>query len=330
MKPFALARPKSLEEAHALLSATACPKGGGMDLLDLAKNGVSTPEVMVDLAGVPNLDGLDTQAGAALYVGGRVTLAELIADPEARRLCPALGDAASEAATPQVRNVATVAGNVLQRPRCPYFRDPFFDCLKRGGKTCPAMEGDHSAGAIFGNGKCCAVHPSNLAVVLLAARASITLSVGHDPKEGPKSRTVPVDPAFFVAPEEDPLREARVETGEIVWDFVVPACPASAYVEVDWKQSFDWASASAAVVLEMEGGKVKDARVALGAVAPVPLLSEAAAKALVGRVPDEAAAKAAADAAVKDAKPLRDNGHKVAQLRACVRRAVLKAAERGR
>jgi len=106
--------------------------------------------------------------------------------------------------------------------------------------------------------------------------------------------------------------------------------PASAYVEVDQKQSFDWASASAAVVLEMEGGKVKSARVALGAVAPVPILSEGAAKALAGRVPDEAAARDAAEAAVRGATPLRDNGHKVQHLKVCVRRAVLKAAARGR
>jgi len=330
MKPFALARPRSMEEVHALISPTARPKGGGMDLLDLAKNGVSTPEVLVDLAAVPHLGGMDIQAGGSLFIGGRVTLAEIAADPEARRQCPALCEAAEQAATPQVRNVATIAGNLLQRPRCPYFRDPFFDCLKRGGRSCPAMEGDHSAGAVFGNGRCCAVHPSNLAVALLAAGARVSLSTGADPKDGLKSRTVPVDPSFFVAPEEDPLREARIEPGELVREIVVPAAPASAYVEVDWKQSFDWASASAAVVLVLEGGRVKEARVALGAVAPVPILSEGAAKALAGRAPDRAAADAAAEAAVKGATPLRDNGHKVRQLAVCVRRAVLAAAERGR
>jgi xanthine dehydrogenase YagS FAD-binding subunit len=330
MKPFAYARPRSLAEVHALLSATARPKGGGMDLLDLAKNGVSSPDTLVALAGVPELAGMDILEGTSVNISCGVTLAEIAADAGLAKGCPVLVEAAAMAATPQVRAVATLAGNLLQRPRCAYFRDPFFDCLKRGGKTCPSMEGEHGEGAILGNGRCCAVHPSNMAVALLATRAELTLSRGVDPKAGPVTRIAPVDPAFFVAPEEDPLREARLEPGEIAWMATVPLAPASAYVEVDQKQSFDWASASAAVVLEMEGGKVKSARVALGAVAPVPLLSEGAAAALVGRVPDEAAARAAAAAAVRGATPLRDNGHKVRHLEVCVRRAVLKAAARGR
>jgi len=330
VKPFAYARPKTLAEVHALLSATARPRGGGMDLLDLAKNRVSSPDTLVNLAGLQELGGLDIQAGVSVNIGCATTLAEIAADTEVAKWCPVLVDAASAAATPQVRAVATLAGSVLQRPRCPYFRDPFFDCLKRGGKSCPALEGEHSEGAIFGNGRCCAVHPSNLAVALMAAGAELTVSLGVDPKSGPRTRVVAVDPAFFVPPEEDPLREARLEAGEIAWMATVPVAPASAYVEIDQKQSFDWASASAAVVLVLEGGKVKSARVALGAVAPVPLLSEAAAKALVGRVPDEAAARAAGEAAVQGATPLRDNGHKVQHLRVCVQRAVLKAAARAR
>lgn len=330
MKPFAYARPKSLAEVHALLSPTARPRGGGMDLLDLAKSGISTPSTLVNLAGVPELGGFDIQAGVAVNIACGTTLAEIAGDAELAKGCPVLVDAASEAATPQVRAVATLAGSLLQRPRCPYFRDPFFDCLKRGGKTCPALEGEHAEGAIFGNGRCCAVHPSNLAVALMAAGAELTVSLGVDPKTGPRTRVVPVDPAFFVAPEEDPLREARLGPGEIAWMLAVPLHPASAYVEIDQKQSFDWASASAAVVLDLDNGKVKSARVALGAVAPVPLLSEAAAKALVGKIPDGAAARAAGEAAVAGATPLRDNGHKVQHLRICVQRAVMKAVERAR
>ncbi len=330
MKPFAYARPKTLAEVHALISPTARPRGGGMDLLDLAKNRVSAPETLVNLSSVPDLGGMDVQEGVGVGICCRVTLAEIASDPGVARWCPALAEAAAEAATPQVRAVATIAGNLLQRPRCVYFRDPFFDCLKRGGKTCPAKEGEHSEGAVFGNGACCAVHPSNIAVALLALGGDLTISLGVDPKTGPRTRVVPMDGSFFVAPGEDPLREARLEPGEILWMISVRAAPASAYVEVDQKQSFDWASASASVALEMEGGKVKAARVALGAVAPVPLLSEAAAKALVGKVPNEAAAKAAGEAAVEGATPLRDNGHKVQHLRVCVQRAVLKAAGRAR
>lgn len=330
MKPFAYARPGTREEAQALLSAAARPKGGGFDLLDLAKNGVSTPGVLVDLAAVPEMGTTSKGDHGEVGLGARMTLAALAADPEVAKACPVVADAAGEAATPLVRNTATLAGNLLQRPRCTYFRDPFFDCRKRGGTTCPALEGDHAEGAILGNGTCCAVHPSNLAAALLAAGASAQVLAGVDGKGEPRWRTVGVDPAFFVAPEEDPLREVRIAEGELILRFWVPPCPASAYVEVNQKASFDWASAAAAVVLQLEGGKVAGARVALGAVAPVPLLSEGAAKALLGKVPDERAAAAAAEAAVAGATPLRDNGHKVQHLRVCVKRAVLRAAARGR
>jgi len=328
MKPFAYARPKYESEVLSLLTATARPKGGGVDLIDLAKNGVSTPETLVDLGGLedPGFHGLKV-IGTDIVLGGGVTLS-VIAEG-VTKVGPLLAEAALAAATPQIRNVATLAGSLLQRPRCTYFRDPFFDCLKRGGRSCPSMEGEHAEGAIFGNGKCCAVHPSNMAVALLAAGARVHLSGGPDEKGVGRQRELPIAD-FYIAPEEDPLREARIEAGEILTRVLVPRWPSAAYVEIDQKQSFDWASASAAVALQMEGGKVKEARVALGAVAPVPLLSEAAVAALVGKVPDERAAEAAAEAAVKGATPLRDNGHKVQHLRVCVKRAVLKAASRAK
>ena len=328
MKPFAYARPKNEAETLSLLSPTARPKGGGVDLLDLAKGGVTSPSTLVDLGGLDRMYHGVEASGSEVLVGGGVTL-DFLSVEDAWDMCPMLADAALAAATPQIRNRATLAGNLLQRPRCPYFRDPFFDCLKRGGTTCPAMEGDHSEGAVFGNRKCCAVHPSNLAVALVAAGAVVHLTGGPDAKGVGRQREFPLLD-LFVAPEEDPLREARIQVGELLMSVRVPRFRASAYVEVDQKQSFDWASASAAVTLELEGDKVKSARVALGHVAPVPMLSEEAAKALVGKVPDEKAAEAAAEAAVKGATPLRDNAHKVQHLRVCVKRAVLRAAERGR
>ena len=330
MKPFAYVRPATREEALALLSPTARPKGGGFDLLDLAKAGVSSPDTMVHLAAFQSTGAVDLDGDGVPHalIDPGITLAGLAGNGIVKEHCPAVSDAAGEAATPQVRNVATLAGNLLQRPRCVYFRDPFFDCLKRGGKTCPALEGNHAEAAIFGNGKCCAVHPSNLAAALAALGASVRLVSLLEGKV--QERWVCVDEKFFVTPEEDPLREARLSPGDLIDAVSIPANRASAYVEVNQKQSFDWASASCAVALKMEGGKVKEARVVLGAVAPVPWLATEAGEALKGRVPDEAAAKAAAEAAMKGATPLRDNGHKVAQVRAVVRRAVLKAAERAK
>jgi xanthine dehydrogenase YagS FAD-binding subunit len=329
MKPFAYARPETHEEARALLSPTARPKGGGMDLLDLAKGGIATPATMVDLSRIPLYGKVGSAKGGGLLLGGGATLAALAASAEAGKACPALVDAASEAATPQVRHRATVAGNLLQRPRCVYFRDPYFDCLKRGGKTCPSREGNHEEGAIFGNGKCCAVHPSNLAVALSALGGQADFLVGRDGQEE-IHRLAQLDDSFWVAPEEDPLREARVGPGELLVHVAVPSSPASAYEEVNWKQSFDWASASAAVALKLAGGKVEDARVFLGFVAPIPLRSKAAEDALRGKTPDEAAAAAAGKAATRGATPLPGNAHKVRHLEIAVRRAVLRAAARGR
>ena len=323
MKPFSYVRPTTVADALKLLSATARPKGGGNDLLDLAKRGVSTPEVMVDLHGLAAaLAPQDTRA-----LAGSATLAEICG--EASRLPDALKDAAREAATPQIRNTATLAGNLLQRPRCAYFRDPFFDCLKRGGTSCPAREGVHDEMAIFGNARCCATHPSNLATALLALDAQVGIVEGVKPDGSAKLRIVPIA-GLLVAPEKDPLREFEIAPGELLaFVFFERASPVSAYVEVNQKQSYDWAAVACAVVLDVGGDKIKDAWVALGAVAPVPLLAKGAADALRGKLlHDTAAWDAAAAAACEGATPLPRNGHKVRQLRTVVRRAIEAAAKR--
>ncbi len=325
MRPFAYARPRTVEEVLGLISPTARPKGGGNDLLDLAKRDVSTPAVMVDLAGLgPASVGMKTIEAGVYEIEARATLSALAESADVRRELPALADAALEAATPQIRNRATLAGNLLQRPRCAYFRDPAFDCLKRGGKSCPSLAGEHREGAILGNGTCCATHPSNLAVALTALGGTLHLA-------GPQGKRADVGVEdLWIRPEEDPLREARVDPGQLVVGLSVVGSRASAYVEIDAKQSFDWAAASCAVSLRIAGGKVESARVVLGAVAPVPWRSKAAEEALVGKAPDERAAAAAAEAALAGATPLRDNGHKVTLAKVAVRRAVLRAASRGR
>ncbi|MHC4923326.1 MAG: FAD binding domain-containing protein [Planctomycetota bacterium] len=327
MKKFGYARASTNLDPLGMISESVRPKGGGMDLVDLAKRGVSTPDVMLDVSKI--MRDIEEEVDGGARIGASVTLATLASDSYVAGACPALAEAAAEAATPQVRNVATLAGNLAQRPRCSYFRDPFFDCLKRGGETCPAMEGVHSEGAVFGNGTCCAVHPSNLAPVLMAVDAQVCLLTGKDEKGKAVPRMVKAADAF-VRPEKDPLREFDVKPGELICEVVLPPAPTSAYVEVNYKQSFDWAAASCAVNLVMDGDKVKSARVVLGAVAPVPWRVEAAEAALAGKAPSEKTATAAAEAAAKGATPLRDNAHKVRLVRTVVKRAILKAAERSR
>lgn len=334
MKAFRYARPNDVASALPLLSATQRPKGGGFDLLDLAKRGVASPDMLVDLSGLkgqqPPMDGIDGAGDhGETVIGARVTLARIEASAEVAARCPALADAAREAATPQVRNAATLAGNLLQRPRCAYFRDPFFDCLKRGGTTCPARDGLHDEMAIFGNSVCCATHPSNLATALLACGGRIDLAGRSDGTDG-RADGLPVE-TFFIAPEEEPAREARLGPSDLVSGIRVPAVPASAYAEANQKASYDWASVAAAVVLDVSDGKITAARIALGAVAPVPFRATAAESKLKGAaLHDEKAWDAAADAATAGATPLARNGHKVRQLRAVVRRAIAAAAARSK
>jgi xanthine dehydrogenase YagS FAD-binding subunit len=329
VKPFALALPRDRDEALALIGPDARPRGGGMDLVDLAKRGVSCPATWVDLRRVPGLEGVAAADGEDTVVGARTTLAALAASERIRARHPALADAAGSAATPQVRAVATLAGNLLQAPRCPYYRDPFFDCLRRGGTTCPSREGEHREGAVLGNDACCAAFGSNLGPALVALGATVRVAAAAgEPGKPARVRDLPVAD-LFPAPGRG-ARASALEPGELALEVRLAPAPASAYVEVNFKQSFDWAAASCAAALVLEGGKVASARLVLGAAAPVPWRATAAEGLLAGRVPDDAAARAAGAAAVRGATPLPGNGHKVRLLEVAVRRAILAAAARGR
>jgi xanthine dehydrogenase YagS FAD-binding subunit len=267
-------------------------------------------------------------AKTGLQLGPLVTLAQLDADPTIRRRYTALADAAGHAATPQIRNMATVGGNLLQRPRCWYFRSEQFHCRKKGGERCFAIEGENQYHAIFGNQLCAIVHPSATATALVALGARLALT------NAKQTREVALE-EFFVKPEEDVRRENSLGADELITLIRVPALPAgasSAYLKQGEKESFDWPIAEVAVVLEREGGRVSRAAIILGAAAPVPLRAIEAERALAGQVVNEETARAAARAAVKDASPLSENNYKVAIFETLARRAILAAAavERGR
>jgi len=220
-----------------------------------------------------------------------------------------------------VRNSATVGGNLLQRPRCWYFRSRDFHCLKKGGDHCFAQDGENQYHAVIGNGTCAIVHPSATGCALLAMDASVELT-------GPRgSREVPLK-EFFVGPDEDVRRENVLRDDELLSRIRVPSPPdgsRSAYVKIGQKESHDWPLAEAAVVLALSGGAIAGAAVALGHAAPVPLRLEATEKALVGKQVTESAARAAAAAGLAKATPLRDNAYKVRLLETAVTRAVLAA-----
>jgi xanthine dehydrogenase YagS FAD-binding subunit len=320
---FELARASSTAEARELLAerAGSVLKAGGIDLLDHLKEHLVEPPRVVDLKTIPGLDKVVVEADGGLRIGPLATLARVAAHDAIRKTHAALAQACGEAASPQIRNMATIGGNVLQRPRCWYYRLESYNCLKKGGDVCFAVGGENRYHAIFGGGPSYAVHPSNAAVALLAFGASLLL-------EGAKgSRVVPAS-EFFTSPARDPERENQLQPGEILTEIRVPPAPGtkSTYLDIRERAAFDWPLVAAAVAVKAEGGTVREARVVLGAVAPTPWRSTKAEQALVGKPLDESAAAAAARAAIFGAAPLSDNGYKVGLVQTVVRRALMSIA----
>ena len=319
MVRFELAKPKTATEAREMLGQKPASafKAGGIDLLDHLKEHLVEPPRVVDLRSVPGLDGIEVEPDGGLRIGALATLAKIAAHEAILKTHPALARACGSAASPQIRSVATIGGNVLQRPRCWYYRLESYRCLKKGGEVCFAIQGENRYHVIFGGGPAYAPHPSSGAVALSAHRAAFVL-------EGAKgSRVVPAD-EFFVLPEKDPRKENVLGPGELLLAVRVPPASGwiSAYAEIRERAGFDWPLVSAAVAVRAEGGIVRDARVVLGQVAPIPWRSGAAEKALLGQPLGAAAADAAGRAAVQGAEPMSDNGYKVQLTATIVRRVV--------
>ncbi len=325
MKSFEWTEAATVAEALAQVGGGSVVKAGGLDLLDRMKEGIDSPSRLVNIRNLSELRGIREEKSGGLRLGPLTTLDELDAHPVVRQKFTALADAAGHAATPQIRNVATLGGNLLQRPRCWYFRDEDFHCRKKGGSTCFALEGENQYHAVFGNEVCAIVHPSATATALVALEARIELT-------GPKEKREITLEDFFLTPEEDVLRENRLGERELITCVRVPA-PAytvrTAYLKQGEKESFDWPLADVAVALDLAGGVCRVASVILGAAAPVPLRASGAEKVLVGKAVDEETARAAAKAAVTGATPLARNAYKLPIFEALVRRAILAAASVG-
>jgi len=323
MNRFELARATTAQQARELAAEKpgSVLKAGGIDLLDHLKEHLVEPPRVVDIKRIPGLDQLRVEPDGSLRIGALVTLSLVAAHEAVRKSHPALSRACGEAASPQIRNVATIGGNLLQRPRCWYYRLESYKCVKKGGDLCFAVAGENRYHVLFGGGPAYPPHPSNAAVPLVAYGASFVL-------DGPKGpRTVPAG-EFFVLPEKDPTRENVLEPGELLTQILVPATAGwrSVYYEVRERAAFDWPLVAAAIAIRAEAGVVRDARVVLGQVATIPWRSAPAEKALVGRRLDAAAAEAAGKAAVEGAQPMSENGYKVDLLATLVRRTVASLA----
>lgn len=321
MKSFEWVQAHNIDDAIAQLAPGVVVKAGGVDLLDRLKEGIDAPTRLVNLRGVAGLDAIATPKGE-LVLAPLVTLAQLEAHADVRKHWPALAAACAHAATPQIRNMASIGGNLVQRPRCWYFRSSDFHCRKKGGSICYAQHGENQFHAIVENQACAIVHPSSIATALVAYGASVKLRG----KKG--ERTLPLE-QFFTLPDKDVTRENQLGADELIVEVRVPATtPATraAYHKQVEKESFDWPLADVAVVLEMSGRTCKKASIVLGAAAPVPWRAKSSEAILGGRVIDEHAAEAAANASMQGTTPLGKNEYKLPIFRAVVRRTILAAA----
>jgi xanthine dehydrogenase YagS FAD-binding subunit len=322
VKAFAYVNAASEKEAIAALGPERgkfLPLAGGMDLLALMKDRIAQPDRVIN---VKNLDRtIRRTQGGGLSIGAAVTLAELVAHAEAVKMYPALVQAAGEVGTPQIRNAGTVGGNLNQRPRCWYFRNEEFHCLKKGGARCFAVEGENQYHGILGGGPCHIVHPSSLAVPAIALNATFRVAGPGGQREVPAAE-------YYQLPDRNLFGETVLAPNELLTHVLLPppGGARSATYEVRFKQSHDWPLAMASVALSLDGRTVRDVRVVMGAVAPVPWRSEAAEAALAGKTISEEAAMAAADAALTDVKPMSQNAYKVQIARTAVKRAIMKAA----
>lgn len=327
MKNYDYYLPEAAAAACEVLSKVkgSSVKGGGTDLIGLLKDGIVNPAAIVNLLGSKELGGVKLDGGK-LWIGATTTIHDVDVHSGIRDKATAIAEAANQTATPLVRNRATVGGNLCQRPRCWYFRNSAYPCSKKGGEKCYAAEGENKYHAIFDNVTCNIVHPSNLAPALWAFDATIHVLGSKGTK------TIPIS-EFWVSPEEDIKTEIVLDADELVTgvSLQLPSGRSgSAYIEVREKQSYDWALVNAACRVDLENDVVKDVRVIASAVAPVPLRRAAAEEVLKGKRFTEDLAWKAGEAATTGATPLRDNGYKVAMLRACVAHTLIAAAGRAR
>lgn len=319
MRPFEYRTATTVDEAVRDASASGTRYvAGGTTLIDLMKLEVERPARVVDInplvQGDPTLAAIAELPGGGLRIGALARMSDTAWDARVKERYPMVSQALLLAASGQLRNMATIGGNVLQRTRCPYFRDTAMACNKREpGTGCSALHGVNRGHAILGTSEhCIATHPSDLAVALAALDATVHVRGGtSDGRSG--SRTIPFA-ELHLLPGAHPERENVLRQGELITAVALPALPfarRSLYLKVRDRASYAFALASAAVALDLDGGTVRDARIALGGVATKPWRSREAERALVGRPATRATFRAAAEAALRGAVPREENGFKV-------------------
>jgi xanthine dehydrogenase YagS FAD-binding subunit len=324
MKPFSYLRPFTIAEATAAAAKPgAVFHAGGTNLVDLMKLGVMRPDALVDISQLPGLDRVEWRPDGGVRIGAMVRNADLAYDARFAKTYPSVAEALLSGASAQLRNVASVGGNLLQETRCAYFQDLASACNKRTpGAGCDALDGQNRLHAVLGwSETCIATHPSDFAVPLAALDAVVEIVGPAGPRE------LPVESLYGLPDAPSPLRP-----GELIVALRLPADAAAfaghaRYLKLRERTSFAFALVSAAATLRLEGGRIAEARLALGAVAHKPWRARDAEAALIGAAPGRAAFARAAEIALADARPSGDNAFKIELARRLLARALAAAAD---
>jgi xanthine dehydrogenase YagS FAD-binding subunit len=327
MNPFTYSHANRPEDAVAAVAKNphAAFVAGGTTLVDLLRLDVMAPDALVDVNALP-LGKIEPLPGGGVRIGALVRNSDLANDATIRKRYPVLSEALLSGASPQLRNMATTGGNLMQRTRCYYFRDGISPCNKRQpGSGCAAIGGYDRIHAVLGTSdKCIATFPGDMPVAMAALDAVV-----HTRRPNGTERAIPLAD-FHVSYGDDPARESVLEHGELITAVELPAVPwfaRSTYLKVRDRASYEFALASAAVALDLNQGSIRSARVALGGIATKPWRSHEAEKVLTGAKPEEATFRAAAEAALKDARPQRNNGFKIELAKRTLTRALAMAVE---
>jgi xanthine dehydrogenase YagS FAD-binding subunit len=321
MQKFEYANPKTVKEAAALLGSSwsdAAVLAGGTDLISLMKDYIESPKRLISIRGIKELGGI-SKAGSGVRIGATATLDDIMNNSLIRSEFPALAAAARGITSPQIRNMGTAGGDLLQRPRCWYYRNGFGLLAQQNGKSL-VTEGENQYHAIFGTGPAYFVSPSSLGPALIALGATVKLVSASG------SRDVPIG-EFFVAPKAGTDRETVLKPNELLTEINVPAARGAknATYEIRERDAIDWPLATASVVLRMKGSAIESGNIVLGHVGPTPHVAAEAAKMLAGKTISEATAEEIGKAAVAGAKPLSGNAYKVKLASVAVKRALLSA-----
>jgi xanthine dehydrogenase YagS FAD-binding subunit len=330
MNAFEWANASTIQDAVRLLKpadpaadpdAMSRPMGGGQDLLTTMKAYIQRPPRVVNLKTITGLDKIELDGKGGAKIGAVVTIAQIEESKELAGLFPGLVEAAASIATPQIRHMGTVGGNLCQRPRCWYYRLDDYNCLKKGGETCFSVDAENKYNAIFGGGDSNFVHPSDMAPMLIALQATVTIN-------GPDgARTIPLE-QFFTLPDKDIRRENVLKDGEIISEIQVPASPMAArstYLKFKERQSQDFAMSSVAAAIELGPDKtVRQARLVLGGVGTIPWRVPEAEQFITGKVLSGDMITQAAVIALKGATPMSKNNYKIPLTQTLMRRVLTK------